>query len=297
MTSSHQFGGKWTDIKLTYLRKYLLPYLVIFKRNPKAAWFKTIYVDAFAGTGSRSVSVPPEDATVLPNEEDLKMFRDGSARIALEAEHSFDRYLFIEQNPEYVQQLAQLRREFPQKASNVDIRQGDANDLLQEWCQHTDWRTHRSIVFLDPYGMEVDWNTMQTIAHTQAIDLWILFPLGQAVNRLLTKKGPPPEAWAHRLTRFFGTDAWRDAFYQTAAQMDMFSTAERLEKTANFDTIGGFFVQRLQSIFAGVAQNPLALHNSKHVPLYLLCFAAGNPKGAPTAIKIAQDILRKQERP
>jgi hypothetical protein len=27
------------------------------------------------------------------------------------------------------------------------------------------------------------------------------------------------------------------------------------------------------------------------VPIYLLCFAAGNPKGAPTAVKIAKDIL------
>jgi hypothetical protein len=29
-------------------------------------------------------------------------------------------------------------------------------------------------------------------------------------------------------------------------------------------------------------------------PLSLLCFAVGNAKGAPIAIKIAQDILRKR---
>lgn len=35
------------------------------------------------------------------------------------------------------------------------------------------------------------------------------------------------------------------------------------------------------------------LMNSKNISLYLLCFAAGNPKGAPTALKIANYILRK----
>jgi hypothetical protein len=41
-----------------------------------------------------------------------------------------------------------------------------------------------------------------------------------------------------------------------------------------------------------VAPNPLILNNSKRVLIYLLWFAAGNPKGAPTAVKIAKDILK-----
>ena len=41
-------------------------------------------------------------------------------------------------------------------------------------------------------------------------------------------------------------------------------------------------------------ENPLRLRNSKNVPLYLLCFAVGNPKGAPTAVNIAEDILLKE---
>ncbi|MGI9165743.1 MAG: hypothetical protein ACR2G5_05060 [Pyrinomonadaceae bacterium] len=45
-------------------------------------------------------------------------------------------------------------------------------------------------------------------------------------------------------------------------------------------------------MFAGVAENPLPLFNSRNVPLYLLCFASGNSRGAKAAIKIAQDILR-----
>ena len=62
----------------------------------------------------------------------------------------------------------------------------DANEYLNEplW-QGLDRGPRRAVLFLDPYGMEVEWDTMVAIAKTQAIDLWILFPLGIAVNRLL----------------------------------------------------------------------------------------------------------------
>jgi hypothetical protein len=51
-------------------------------------------------------------------------------------------------------------------------------------------------------------------------------------------------------------------------------------------------LKRLNTAFAHVAPNPLVLSNFKGVPIYLLCFAAGNPKGGPTAVKIAKDILK-----
>ncbi len=35
------------------------------------------------------------------------------------------------------------------------------------------------------------------------------------------------------------------------------------------------------------------LYNSQNVPLYLFCFASANPKGAPTALKIANDLLKR----
>jgi len=30
------------------------------------------------------------------------------------------------------------------------------------------------------------------------------------------------------------------------------------------------------------------------VPIYLLCFAAANERGAPTAVKIAQEVMMKE---
>lgn len=156
-----------------------------------------------------------------------------------------------------------------------------------------DWNTHRAVVFLDPYGMQVDWNLIAAIAATKAIDLWISFPIGMAVNRLLTTGRPPPEEWQHALTRIFGTDEWRGAFYRTEKTPDLFGkeTTQQV-KRADFDKIGQFFVSRLRTIFSGVSDIQLPLTNSRGNPLYLLCFASGNPRGAATAIGIANDILK-----
>jgi len=140
--------------------------------------------------------------------------------------------------------------------------------------------------------MQVDWTTVEALARTRAVDLWLLFPLGVAVNRLLTRSEPPPSEWADALTRIFGTPTWRDEFYPRQETQTLFGPEVTQQKEADFDRIGRFFVARLKTIFAKVAENPLPLRNSTNTPLYLLCFAAGNPKGATTAVKIAQDILK-----
>jgi hypothetical protein len=94
----------------------------------------------------------------------------------------------------------------------------------------------------------------------------------------------------------FGTEAWKNAFYRAPTQGTLFGEATALEKEADFDTIGAFFVQRLETVFAQVVKKPLPLRNmrnTKNVPIYLLCFAAGNSTGAPTAVRIASHILRR----
>ncbi len=66
-------------------------------------------------------------------------------------------------------------------------------------------------------------------------------------------------------------------------------------KAVNLDGIADFFNERLKTIFEKVANNPLRLMNSRNNPLYLLCFASGNPKGAEIAVRIAQHILKEKK--
>ncbi|QUW01156.1 three-Cys-motif partner protein TcmP [Chloracidobacterium sp. MS 40/45] len=295
MKTSHTFGGDWTEQKLERLQKYLKAYTTIFTKNERAQSLIPIYVDAFAGTGYRTSPLQLTKSLKLFEEftePEVDNFLKGSARLALEVEPSFQKYVFIEQNTARVGELQKLQTIFPQKQGNIQIIQSDANSWLQGWCRGTDWKRHRAVVFLDPYGMQVEWTLIEALAKTKAIDLWLLFPLGMAVNRLLTKGGKPPPAWEQALTRVFGTEDWRKNFYSQKTEPTLFGDIDVTVKEADFLKIGKFFVNRLKTVFSEVAENPLPLRNSRNTPLYLLCFAAGNPRGAKTAVRIAQHILR-----
>ena len=148
-------------------------------------------------------------------------------------------------------------------------------------------------MFLDPFGMQVAWDTIQSIASTKAIDLWYLFPLGMGMNRLLVHRlEDMPVEFSTRLDLVIGDLGWRDRFYRKRVESGLFSRLEIVEKDASFAGMREYLVERLQTVFFGVAEHPVFLYNSKRNPMFLLCFAASNEKGAKTAIKIANDLLR-----
>lgn len=285
------FGGDWTEEKLNRVRKYLVAYATIMSRYK----FRYAYIDAFAGTGYRELKEDEESSTVmLPElvEQESKKFFDGSARIALQTEPRFTKYIFIEKNESKIAELSKLKAEFTNLANDIIIIQSDANIYINELCAKN-WKTNRAVLFLDPFGMQVPWSTIASIAKTEAIDLWYLFPIGIAVNRLLKKDGNIKPSIKKRLDEVFGTPEWYETFYSIKTERDLFGNYSFTEKTADFQLIAKYFVERLKTVFEGVAENPLLLVNSQNSPLYLLCFASANRKGAPTAIKIAQHILKK----
>ncbi len=290
----HQFGGEWTTRKLEVLAGYLQTYTTALKKTP----FQKFYIDAFAGTGYRDVRREEEDDspqnTLFPDmaESEPQSFLDGSARLALKIETQFDQYIFIERSPERCGDLESLKAEFPGLADKIDIRQGDANAKIQELCQ-TDWRSKRAVLFLDPYGMQVEWTTIETIAKTKAIDLWILFPLGIGMNRLLTRSGDIPKSWRHRLNLLLGSEDWYQEFYKIEPMPTLFGDDNERVIKVTMDTMGRYFNNRLKSIFAGVAEKPGVLRNSANNPLYLLCFAVGNERGRDIALRIAQHLLKE----
>jgi len=295
-TTGQIFGGDWTEQKLECVRKYLQAYTTIMNRQQ----FEFAYIDAFAGTGYREVMLDEDSNQALFPELDTQEvvnFRQGSARNALEVQPPFKKYIFIEQDMNNFSELEKLRDEFLLKdeflKDSIECVLTEANEYLTDVC-NKNWERHRALVFLDPFGMQVEWETIKLIADTKAIDLWLLFPIG-TVNRLLKRDAEIREVIREKLNQFFGEEDWYEIFYKLAHENSLFGEEERWEKVGNiFSEIEQYFMKRLQGIFAGVATNPLSLRNSKNVPLYLLCFAAGNPRGAKTAVKIAQDILLRQ---
>jgi three-Cys-motif partner protein len=247
MSKGHQFGGEWTDDKLQRLRKYLHAYLSVLKGTKARGFYTTIYVDAFAGTGYRSPTERTDKTQSLFDDEDARRFTKGSAAIALECDPPFDHYVFIERNQDYAAELKRLQ--VAHATRDIAVHSHDANAFLKKWCIDTDWQRNRAVVFLDPYGMDVEWSTIEQIAKTQAIDLWWLFP---PVHRLLPKEGPKTE-WAAALTRTFGTEEWKNVFYQKSTRPTLFGNESELERSADSARISNFVVERLQTIFAGVA--------------------------------------------
>ncbi|HTV45910.1 MAG TPA: three-Cys-motif partner protein TcmP [Stellaceae bacterium] len=288
-TSQHLFGGAWTVKKLEALKAYLNGYAHALKNQP----FNRIYIDAFAGTGDRAAK-RRETATLMEIPE-LDEITKGSARIALEIDPPFYRYIYVEKRQNRSKTLEDLKREFPDR--QIEVLTGDANKAVQRICRETDWRKNRAVLFLDPYGMQVSWETLEAVAATKAIDVWMLYPTGMGLNRLLTKDGEIPAEWQQTLDRSLGTTDWQQAFYRVREQNDLFGEPKmELVKDAGTEKFESYLLDRLRRIFVAVAPQTLPLVNSKGQVMYLLCFACGNERGAEIAVRIARSVIKKRRR-
>ncbi len=281
--SSHDFGGPWTERKLSVVRRYLETYAQALKNQS----FERLYIDAFAGTGDRTNKrLESQPLLDLP---ELDAIAKGSARLALEVEPPFDRYVLIEKAAHRASELSALLEEYPGR--NVAIVNADANEAIADVCRGTNWRATRGVVFLDPYGLQVAWETLVRISETRALDVWILFPTGMGLNRLLTKDGKIPVEWQETLDRFIGTADWRETFYTVEETTDLFGALDRrVIKTAGAEKFEAFLLDRLKSIFPVVMERGVPLTNSRGQTMYLLVFASANPssKVKTLALKLAR---------
>jgi len=284
---AHAFGGAWTERKLSVVRTYLGMYARALKYQP----FQRFYIDAFAGTGERTdkrrATLPLLD---LP---EFEAVTKGSARLALEVEPPFHRYVLIEQISRRASELEVLKSEF--SIRNIEIINDDANRQIAALCEKTDWRSARGVVFLDPYGLQVTWQTLVAIAKTGALDVWILFPSGMGLGRLLTNSGDIPPEWQDTLDRSLGTKEWRSAFYRSEEEADLFEgQRRRVVKDADAEKLQEFYLDRLHTIFPIVMRNCVRLTNSKNQTMYLLCFASANPspKVKALATKLASTAAK-----
>ena len=183
------------------------------------------------------------------------------------------------------------KNEYPEKAEQIEIVRSDANEFIQFYCNDEDWTNTRAVLFLDPFATEVEWKSLEAIAKTKCIDVWILFPI-MAVNRLLAKDHK--KVCYDCLNSLFGTQDWFGHFYKTRTLDDIFGeSVDIIIKACDFTGIGSFYKSRLKTIFPGVAEKPKIFYNSRGSALFQLFFAAGNIKGAPIAIRIAEHLIRK----
>ncbi|HBP6668255.1 MULTISPECIES: three-Cys-motif partner protein TcmP [Pseudomonas] len=269
----HSFGGEWTRIKLERLESYLKIYTTALKNQP----FTLHYVDAFAGTGQRD----DDDLSSDPLLE-LEVLR-GSVRRALDCKDVFHEYHFNDLKLEHVQALEELRAEYPDKV--IHITQLDANEFVTRFCRRLRGRD-RAVIFLDPYSTAVNWSTLEVIASTQKVDLWMLFPISTLL-RLLPQDGPREE-WRPCIERLLGTSEWKNACYAPSQPLvdDLFGEQEVRSQRSDYEAIIQFVTMRLREIFAHV-EEPTRLTRNAGV-LFLFYFSVSNPKAKALAAKLAR---------
>lgn len=277
----HAFGGVWTLIKLGALEKYLIAFNnALSKRN-----FTRIYIDAFAGTGRCDINIDGTKTSV-----------DGSARRALSANPPFDKYYFIELKAKKLAALKALEAQYPEKS--IEVIRDDANAALKALCQKCQWRNERAVLFLDPFGMNVEWSTLEVIAKTKAIDVWYLFPYAGMYRQAAKNADAMDSDKEESITRLLGTDEWRKVFYAPRRQSSLFGGNDGDEREADHHEMLKYVSKRLRVLFPAVAEPKILYQagdskNPSGAPLFALYFAAANPSPAAygLALKIAKDIL------
>ncbi|MEM1132466.1 MAG: three-Cys-motif partner protein TcmP [Pseudomonadota bacterium] len=298
---TQRFGDEHTKKKLDTVEKYLSAFTTALKKQN----FELLYIDACAGSGSSI----PKSSTDKEKEEDSQVplwqtktplvdtdkIIVGSAIRALGIAPHFDRYLF---NDVKKSNVTALRQEVTSKFSHIEdrvkITSFDANEMLARICETTNWKSTRAVVFIDPFGLQITYETIQKLAATKAIDLWYLVPVF-AMYRQIRGDGHVLEDGGPKVDAALGTSEWRNVVaVEQEGQIDLFGQSEKEQKRA-VDI--AWFEQtakgRLSLAFDGrVVDKTLALgRNGLHE--FSLMFAWDNPsEKAKLAAKLAKAVLK-----
>jgi three-Cys-motif partner protein len=278
----HSFGGPWTEIKLEAVVYYLECYTKALKR----VGFDLTYIDAFAGTGSRKSGQVTgglfEGKAIHTIEETLA----GSARRAIAVRPSFDHFVFIEKNHDRSAALDRIKTENP--TVDITIITGEANKELRNLVKCEPWvgkvsSKSRGVVFLDPYALHVDWDTLKALASTRVFDVWYLFPIRDTIRQLARNfSGIGPKE--PMLDRVLGPE-WRQLYsiaLEDECEHDLFDNQfePQPKRTVSPRQFEQWLKGRLEQEFKFVSE-PLPLLTAPTRQAFSLFLGVSNPsKGA-----------------
>jgi len=286
--SDHEFGSQDTDLKLSIIENYLKAFTTALRGKFPGLW----YIDAFAGTGLRTVRVAAKDGDLLdePVPEHVEQ-RRGSAQIAIDVIPPFNRLVFMEQKPRHCVALRALRAKFPNR--DIEILEGDANKSILSEVRAAMRKRVRAVMFLDPYGMDVEWKTLEAIAESRVIDVWYLFSLSGLYRQAARRADAIDPHKRAAITRMLGTSAWERELYAPSPQERLFDEPVEIQRTSDVRGLENYVKARLKSIFPEVL-NPLALPVNRRPQMFSLFFAISNRQqnAIGLAARIAGQILK-----
>lgn len=292
------FGGEHTSRKLEAVETYLGMFTTALRQK-----FDLIYVDACAGSGasipkSAKVGSALDDRQIpllTPTEEvaDTDEIIIGSALRALGLPHPFTSYFFNDIKRKNVRALqAEVEGRFSHLKDRVSITQIDANEMLEDLCRNRNWRGTRGVVFLDPFGLQIKYETLQKLARTQALDVWYLVPVF-AMCRQVRGDGEVLPDGGKSVDEALGTSAWRDVVAtEKVGQVDMFDP--KRVKAVDVRWFEKVAHDRLRDAFDGRVLDQVLPLGKPGLHEFSLMFAWANPHDSARrlAAKFASAVLR-----
>jgi three-Cys-motif partner protein len=177
--------GPWVEDKNYYLERYLN----IFTRGVGRKWAgKLSYVDLFAGPGRSILRETREEV-------------DGSPFVALKC--NFARYVFVDV-PEVLATLSG-RLSGHAKSSRISLIEGDCNAVIDA-VRMASPANHLTLAFIDPQGLQIQFQTIQHLVKNRKVDLLMTIQLGMAIRMNLPLY---TRAEGATLSAFLGTNCWR----------------------------------------------------------------------------------------
>lgn len=289
------FGGEWTEKKLQTLERYAGLYTKALKGH-----FKVHYIDAFAGDGegsSKEVEILDDQPEFFPTSN--RIIIEGSAsRLTNLQFHSLH---FVEKNPDYVEKLSSLINK--KGIKNGQVHHGDANTKILEILKkishkdsHKDSDKDRVLLFLDPFGLQVKWETLEAIAKQEVkCDIWYLFPFQRINSSISNSDKTITSHMKTPLERCLGlpSEEIEPSIFDTSVEVDLF---ERVEKEKRKEKgVEQLFIKRLSEAFEYVDENPICLTNTqgRHIFSFILCSNNPSEKAKNLIKKFAKYVKGK----
>jgi three-Cys-motif partner protein len=296
------FGdNSYTVQKLVTVEKYLKPYATAMKNQN----FDLLYVDACAGSGA-SIPKSATKAEVEDQQQTLEGFGNqvadsdqlviGSALRALDVDPPFHKYLFNDLNRANVKSLNEaISGKFGHLRDRIETTGLDANLMLRNMVRSYNWKKTRAVVFLDPFGLQINYKTLKILAGTEAVDLWYLVPVF-AMYRQVSGEGEINTDGGPRVDAALGTKAWREnAVIKELGQTDLFNQPQfKTKRAMDIAAFEQFAKARIGEAFGGrVLAKTLPL-GKNGVHYFSLMFAWANPgeKARKLAMTLANAVLK-----
>jgi len=256
------------DVRWWAEAKYRLVSLYdnLFATGMKDKWDSRVYIDLYSGAGFSKV-------------QETEVRLKGSPILAVDLPFRFDKYIFCEKRPEFLDAL-KLRVKRMAPSANACYIEGDCDSEVERICaaipRATKDRRVLSLCFVDPFDFGLKFTTIRRLSKVY-IDFLVLLAVGMDANRAYEHyvDGKNP-----KLDEALGNVEWRERWKSHPRGRDEFLNFVAEEFGLSMASLGYRKI--------GPADMKLVRSDEKNLPLYYLALFSKHE----VAYKYWKDVLK-----